>query len=118
MMFASPVGEYEINPEIVKRLNQLLILHADHEQNCVDLGVKLVASTGVIFTRRFHQAFRHSGAIPWRGNQAVIEMLELIRKDRRQYKKYVEKAKSNKEQIQTHGFGHAVYKNYDLGQSS
>ena len=114
MMFASPVGEYEINPEIVKALNQLLILHADHEQNCSTSAVKLVASTGVNLYAAISSGISalwgpyHGGA-----NQAVIEMLELIRKDRRNIKKYVEKAKNKKNKFKLMGFGHAVYKNFD-----
>ena len=114
MMFSSPVREYEINPEIVKALNQLLILHADHEQNCSTSAVKLVASTGVNLYAAISAGISalwgpyHGGA-----NQAVIEMLELIRKDRRNIKKYVEKAKNKKNKFKLMGFGHAVYKNYD-----
>jgi citrate synthase len=114
MMFSSPVREYEINPEIVKALNQLLILHADHEQNCSTSAVKLVASTGVNLYAAISAGISalwgpyHGGA-----NQAVIEMLELIRKDRKNIKKYVEKAKSKKNKFKLMGFGHAVYKNYD-----
>jgi citrate synthase len=114
MMFSSPVREYEINPEIVKALNQLLILHADHEQNCSTSAVKLVASTGVNLYAAISAGISalwgpyHGGA-----NQAVIEMLELIRKDRNNIKKYVEKAKNKKNKFKLMGFGHAVYKNYD-----
>jgi len=114
MMFSSPVREYEINPEIVKALNQLLILHADHEQNCSTSAVKLVASTGVNLYAAISAGISalwgpyHGGA-----NQAVIEMLELIKKDRNNIKKYVEKAKNKKNKFKLMGFGHAVYKNYD-----
>ncbi|MGB7566598.1 MAG: citrate synthase [Chitinivibrionales bacterium] len=114
MMFSSPVREYEINPEIVKALNQLLILHADHEQNCSTSAVKLVASTGVNLYAAISAGISalwgpyHGGA-----NQAVIEMLELIQKDRSNIKKYVEKAKSKKNKFKLMGFGHAIYKNYD-----
>jgi len=114
MMFSSPVKEYEIDPEIVKALNQLLILHADHEQNCSTSAVKLVASTGVNLYASISAGISalwgpyHGGA-----NQAVIEMLECIRKDKRNIRKYVENVKSKKNKIKLMGFGHAVYKNYD-----
>ncbi len=114
MMFSSPVAEYEINPDIVKVLNQLLILHADHEQNCSTSAVKLVASTGVNLYAAISAGISalwgplHGGA-----NQAVIEMLDTIRRDRRNIKKYLEKAKRKKDKFKLMGFGHAVYKNYD-----
>ena len=114
MMFASPVNEYEINPDIVKALNQLLILHGDHEQNCSTSAVKLVASTGVNLYAAVSAGISalwgpfHGGA-----NQAVIEMLEMIKKDRRNIQKYVDKAKDKKSKFRLMGFGHAVYKNFD-----
>jgi citrate synthase len=114
MMFASPVSEYEINPDVVKALNQLLILHADHEQNCSTSAVKLVASTGVNLYAAISAGISalwgpfHGGA-----NQAVIEMLETIRRDKKNIKKFIEKAKNKKDRFKLMGFGHAVYKNYD-----
>jgi citrate synthase len=114
MMFASPVSEYEINPDVVKALNQLLVLHADHEQNCSTSAVKLVASTGVNLYAAISAGISalwgpyHGGA-----NQAVIEMLELIRKNKRTIRKYIEKAKDKKSPFRLMGFGHAIYKNYD-----
>jgi citrate synthase len=114
MMFSSPVYEYDINPDVVKALNQLLILHADHEQNCSTSAVKLVASTGVNLYASIAAGISalwgpyHGGA-----NQAVIEMLEMIRKDKSNIKKYVEKSKDKKSKFRLMGFGHAVYKNYD-----
>jgi len=114
MMFSSPVTEYEINPDVVKALNQLLILHADHEQNCSTSAVKLVASTGVNLYAAIASGISalwgplHGGA-----NQAVIEMLEDIRHDRGNVKKYIEKVKNKKDKFKLMGFGHAVYKNYD-----
>ncbi len=114
MMFSSPVAEYELNPDIVKVLNQLFILHADHEQNCSTSAVKLVASTGVNLYAAISAGISalwgpfHGGA-----NQAVIEMLDAIRKDRKNVKKYLEKAKSKSDKFKLMGFGHAVYKNYD-----
>lgn len=114
MMFSSPVREYEIDPDIVKALNQLLILHADHEQNCSTSAVKLVASTGVNLYAAISAGISalwgpyHGGA-----NQAVIEMLESIRKDKCNIKKYVENVKNKQNKTKLMGFGHAVYRNYD-----
>jgi citrate synthase len=114
MMFSSPVREYEINPDVVKALNQILILHADHEQNCSTSAVKLVASTGVNLYAAISAGISalwgplHGGA-----NQAVIEMLDSIKKDKGNVKKYIEKVKNKKNKIRLMGFGHAVYKNYD-----
>jgi citrate synthase len=114
MMFASPVNEYEINPDIVKALNQLLILHGDHEQNCSTSAVKLVASTGVNLYAAISAGISalwgpyHGGA-----NQAVIEMLEMIKKDKGNILKYIDKAKDKKSKFRLMGFGHAVYKNFD-----
>ena len=114
MMFSSPVTEYEINPDLVKTLNQLFILHADHEQNCSTSAVKLVASTGVNLYAAISAGISalwgplHGGA-----NQAVIEMLDAIRRDRKNIKKYLEKAKNKKNKFKLMGFGHAIYKNYD-----
>lgn len=114
MMFSSPVSEYEINPDIVKALNQLLILHADHEQNCSTSAVKLVASTGVNLYAAIAAGISalwgplHGGA-----NQATIEMLEMIKNDRGNIKKYIDKAKDKNDSFKLMGFGHAVYKNYD-----
>jgi citrate synthase len=114
MMFSSPVREYEIDPDIVKALNQLLILHADHEQNCSTSAVKLVASTGVNLYAAISAGISalwgpyHGGA-----NQAVIEMLESIRKDKRNIRKYVDNVKMKTNKVKLMGFGHAVYKNYD-----
>ncbi len=114
MMFASPVREYEINPDVVKALNQLLILHGDHEQNASTSAVKLVASTGVNLYAAISAGISalwgpfHGGA-----NQAVIEMLEAIMKDKGNIRKYIDKVKDRKSKFRLMGFGHAVYKNYD-----
>jgi citrate synthase len=114
MMFASPVNEYEINPDVVKALNQLLILHGDHEQNASTSAVKLVASTGVNLYAAISAGISalwgpfHGGA-----NQAVIEMLEAIKKDKGNVLKYIAKAKDKKSKFRLMGFGHAVYKNFD-----
>jgi citrate synthase len=114
MMFASPVKAYEINPEIVDAFNKLLILHADHEQNCSTSTVRMTASSGVNLYASISAGISalwgpmHGGA-----NQAVIEMLNMILNDGRSIKKYVDKAKNKTDKFRLMGFGHAVYKNFD-----
>jgi citrate synthase len=114
MMFSSPVKPYEIKPEIVDALNKLLILHADHEQNCSTSTVRMVASSGVNLYASISAGISalwgpmHGGA-----NQSVIEMLTRIRNDGRDIKKYLEKAKNKTDKFRLMGFGHAVYKSCD-----
>jgi citrate synthase len=114
MMFSSPVDPYEIQPEIVDILNKLLILHVDHGQNCSTTAVRLIASSRANLYAAISAGIcalwgpLHGGA-----NQAVIEMLQRIRNDSRNVKKYVEKAKDKDDPFRLMGFGHAVYKNYD-----
>jgi citrate synthase len=114
MMFASPVKPYEIRPEVVEALNKLLILHADHEQNCSTSTVRMVASSGVNLYAAISAGISalwgpmHGGA-----NQAVIEMLTMIKNDGCNIQKYVEKAKNKVDKFRLMGFGHAVYKNHD-----
>jgi citrate synthase len=114
MMFNSPVKSYDIDPVIVDALNKLLILHADHEQNCSTSTVRMVASSGVNLYASISAGISalwgplHGGA-----NQAVIEMLTMINNDGRNYKKYIEMAKDKANKFRLMGFGHAVYKNYD-----
>ncbi|WP_422481736.1 citrate synthase [Pleomorphochaeta sp. DL1XJH-081] len=112
MMFKSPVIDYQINPLHVKALNQLLILHADHEQNCSTTAVRLIASSEANLYASISAGicalwgYKHGGA-----NQAVIEMLETAHANGWTAQEIVEKAK-NKE-ILLMGFGHRVYKTYD-----
>jgi citrate synthase len=114
MMFSSPVKTYDIDPVIVDALNKLLILHADHEQNCSTSTVRMVASSGVNLYASISAGISalwgplHGGA-----NQSVIEMLTMINNDGRNYKKYIEMAKNKENKFRLMGFGHAVYKNYD-----
>ncbi len=114
MMFTSPVRKYEIDPFIVDVLNKLLILHADHEQNCSTTAVRLVASArGNLYASISAGINALWGSLHGGANQAVIEMLESIKKDGRDLKKYVEKAKSKDKSYRLYGFGHSVYKTYD-----
>ncbi|MFC7000030.1 citrate synthase [Rufibacter roseus] len=114
MMFAYPTEEYEINPVVVDALNKLLILHADHEQNCSTSTVRLVGSANASLYSSVSAGISalwgplHGGA-----NQAVIEMLEAIKADGGDSKKYIEKAKDKNDPFRLMGFGHRVYKNFD-----
>jgi citrate synthase len=114
MMFSSPVCPYEIKPEVVKALNVLLILHADHEQNCSTSAVRLVGSARVNLYASVSAGIcalwgpLHGGA-----NQMVIEMLEDIIRSGASVKEYVERVKASKGKELLYGFGHRVYKTYD-----
>lgn len=115
MMFNSPVKPYEINPDVVKALNKLLILHADHEQNCSTSTVRLVGSARVNLYASISAGISalwgplHGGA-----NQAVMDMLENIyHYENGDYRKYVERAKDPNDSFRLAGFGHRVYKTYD-----
>ncbi len=114
MMFSSPVKRYEVGPEVVRALNQLLILHADHEQNCSTSAVRLVASSGVNLYAAISAGISalwgpyHGGA-----NQAVVEMLQTILDDGRDIRKYIAKARDKDDPFRLMGFGHPVYRTYD-----
>jgi len=114
MMFDSPVKPYEVDPVVVAALNKLLILHADHEQNCSTSTVRLVGSAHVNLYASISAGISalwgplHGGA-----NQAVIEMLERIYYEGGNYKKYIEKAKDPNDPFRLVGFGHRVYKSND-----
>jgi len=114
MMFSSPVCPYEIRPEIVRALNILLILHADHEQNCSTAAVRLVGSARVNLYASVSAGIcalwgpLHGGA-----NQMVIDMLEEIRDSGQSVRDYVEQIKASKGHKLLYGFGHRVYKTYD-----
>lgn len=114
MMFAVPAEEYDVPPVLESALNLLLILHADHEQNCSTSTVRMVGSSGANLYASIAAGIcalwgpLHGGA-----NQEVIEMLEMIQKDGGDYKKYVEKAKKKESRFRLFGFGHRVYKNFD-----
>ena len=114
MMFALPTEEYKVNPVVSKALDKLLILHADHEQNCSASTVRLVGSSHASLYASISAGIAalwgplHGGA-----NQAVIEMLENIRKDGGDIAKYIDKAKDKTDPFRLMGFGHRVYKNFD-----
>jgi citrate synthase len=114
MMFSVPSERYEVDPDLASVLNLLLILHADHEQNCSTSTVRLVRSSmGNLFACIAAGICalwgpRHGGA-----NQEVIEMLEEMHKEGGTVKKYIEAAKDKNSKFRLMGFGHRVYKNFD-----
>jgi len=114
MMFAIPAEEYEVDPLIEDALNMLLILHADHEQNCSTSTMRMVGSSGANLYASLTAAIcglwgpRHGGA-----NQSVIEMLEAIQADGGNIVKFLDQVKKGESKIRLMGFGHRVYKNFD-----
>tara|TARA_A100001388_G_scaffold143865_1_gene106779 strand:- start:881 stop:2167 length:1287 start_codon:yes stop_codon:yes gene_type:complete len=114
MMFALPTINYNVNSVVANALDKLLILHADHEQNCSASTVRIVGSSHASLYASISAGINalwgplHGGA-----NQAVIEMLEQIRNDGGDVKKYVQKAKDKSDPFRLMGFGHRVYKSFD-----
>jgi len=114
MMFGMPTEDYQIDPVIVNALDKLLILHADHEQNCSTSTVRMVGSSQANLYASISAGIcalwgpLHGGA-----NQAVIEMLETIKSDGGNVKKFLDKAKDKNDPFRLMGFGHRVYKNFD-----
>ena len=114
MMFAVPAEPYEVSPTLDKALNLLLILHADHEQNCSTSTVRMVGSSGAnLFASISAGICALWGPLHGGANQEVIEMLEHIQEDGGDYKKYVDLAKDKNSNFRLMGFGHRVYKNFD-----
>ncbi len=114
MMFAVPSEEYVVDELICKTLDMLLILHADHEQNCSTSTVRMVGSSGAdLFSAISAGISALSGPLHGGANTAVIDMLEMIRQDGSNFQKYVEKAKDKNDPFRLMGFGHRVYKNFD-----
>ena len=114
MMFAVPSEEYEVPKVLVDALDLLLILHADHEQNCSTSTVRMVGSSNAnLFATISAGICALWGPLHGGANQEVIEMLEHIRNDGGDYKKYINLAKSKDSTFKLMGFGHRVYKNFD-----
>src|SRR5262249_31954685 len=114
MMFAVPSERYEVSPTVVRALKELLILHADHEQNCSTSTVRMVGSSDAnLFASIAAGSTGLWGPLHGGANQAVIEMLERIRSDGNDMAKYVAMAKDPDNEFRLSGFGHRVYKNYD-----
>ncbi|WP_296698191.1 citrate synthase [Algoriphagus sp.] len=114
MMFALPAEKYDVDPVVSAALDKLLILHADHEQNCSTSTVRVVGSSQASIYASISAGINalwgplHGGA-----NQSVIEMLEAIKADGGDAKKYLDKAKDKNDPFRLMGFGHRVYKNFD-----
>ena len=114
MMFKKPTAEYESNKIVVSALNKLLILHADHEQNCSTSTVRIVGSSNAgLFVSISAGINALWGPLHGGANQAVIDMLEAIKEDDGDTKKYMAKAKDKEDSFRLMGFGHRVYKNFD-----
>ncbi|WP_102145321.1 citrate synthase [Mycobacterium hubeiense] len=114
MTFGFPAEPYEVDPEIVRALDMLLILHADHEQNCSTSTVRLVGSSQAnLFTSISGGINALWGPLHGGANQAVLEMLEKIRAGGGGVREFVKKVKNREDGVKLMGFGHRVYKNYD-----
>ena len=114
MMFATPAHEYLVDPDFAEALNLLLIVHADHEQNCSTSTVRMVGSSNANLFASISAGIGvlwgplHGGA-----NEACVNMLDTIAKDGGNVQKYVDMAKDKENGFRLMGFGHRVYKNFD-----
>ncbi len=114
MMFDKPVTPYMVKPEVVAALNKILIIHADHEQNCSTATVRMVGSAGVNLYASISAGINalwgplHGGA-----NEAVLTMLAAIAEDDSNIDKYIKKAKDKNDPFRLSGFGHRVYSTFD-----
>ena len=114
MMYAVPAEEYQVDPEVAKALDLLLILHADHEQNCSTSTVRLVGSSRANLYASVSAGIcalwgpLHGGA-----NQEVVEMLQTVHESGGDVKKFIDQVKDKKSSARLMGFGHRVYKNFD-----
>ncbi|GAA1232492.1 MULTISPECIES: citrate synthase [Oryzihumus] len=114
MTFGFPAEPYDLDPVMVKALDQLLILHADHEQNCSTSTVRLVGSSHAnLFASVSAGINALFGPLHGGANQAVLEMLEQIRDNGGNVDEFVRKVKNKEDGVKLMGFGHRVYKNYD-----
>ncbi|MEE9561912.1 MAG: citrate synthase [Thermoanaerobaculia bacterium] len=114
MMFAVPSEIYEVPKVLDRALNLLLILHADHEQNCSTSTVRMVGSSEASLYASVSAGISAlSGPLHGGANQKVIDMLEKIRRDGGDYQKYMDMAKDKSSGFRLMGFGHRVYKNFD-----
>ena len=114
MTFGFPAEPYEIDPEIAQALDMLLILHADHEQNCSTSTVRLVGSSDAnLFTSISGGINALWGPLHGGANQAVLEMLDKIKASGGDVNEFVRKVKNKEDGVKLMGFGHRVYRNYD-----
>ncbi len=114
MMFSQPYVDYELKPEVVRALDLIFLLHADHEQNCSTSTVRMVASSKAnLFASVASGVCALWGPLHGGANQAVLEMLEQIHRDGDDGSRFIEAAKDKKSGRRLMGFGHRVYKNHD-----
>jgi citrate synthase len=114
MMFSQPYSDYELKPEVVKALDLIFLLHADHEQNCSTATVRMTASSKAnLFASAAAGVCALWGPLHGGANQAVIEMLEQIHLEGDDGSRFIEAAKDKNSGRRLMGFGHRVYKNYD-----
>ena len=114
MTFGFPAEPYAVDPEIAKALDMLLILHADHEQNCSTSTVRMVGSSDAnLFTSVSAGINALWGPLHGGANQAVLEMLDEIKASGGDTKEFVRKVKNKEDGVKLMGFGHRVYRNYD-----
>jgi citrate synthase len=114
MMFSEPYQDYDLKPEVVRALDLIFLLHADHEQNCSTSTVRMIASSRAnLFACAAGGVCALWGPLHGGANQAVIEMLEQIRREGDDGSRFITAAKDKKSGKKLMGFGHRVYKNYD-----
>lgn len=114
MMFGYPTEDYEVDPVLTKALDQLLILHADHEQNCSTSTVRMVSSAQANMFVSIAAGFNAlSGPLHGGANQAVLEMLQEIKDNGGDATEFMNKVKNKEDGVKLMGFGHRVYKSYD-----
>ena len=114
MMFSEPYCDYELKPQVVRALDLIFLLHADHEQNCSTSTVRMVASSrSSLFASAAAGVCALWGPLHGGANQAVLEMLQAIHKDGDDGSKFILAAKDKNSKTRLMGFGHRVYKNYD-----
>lgn len=114
MTFGFPAEPYEVDPDLAAALDMLLILHADHEQNCSTSTVRLVGSSDAnLFTSVSGGINALWGPLHGGANQAVLEMLDGIKADGGDVKEFIRKVKDKEDGVKLMGFGHRVYRNYD-----
>ena len=114
MTFGLPTQPYEVDPEIVRILDMLFVLHADHEQNCSTTAMRTIGSSQADpYSATAGAAAALYGPLHGGANQSVLEMLEAIQKDGGNIPRFVERVKNKEPGVKLMGFGHPVYKNYD-----
>jgi citrate synthase len=114
MTFAVPYQQYDVDPTVVRALDKLLILHADHEQNCSTSTVRMVASSQAnIYSSIAAGVNALSGPLHGGANQAVLEMLQDIHANGDDATEFMTRVKNKEPGVKLMGFGHRVYRNYD-----